>query len=153
MISIDPDKLATAFLKPGTPMIAELLLRLKSDDGDLSDTRRRDLASGLRGIARAVNQSPETVAADLGWLQPRLEKVAPAALGDGQVVEQYPEQCKSCLGTLPACQAPRPAPRASLPRVAEPLVPAAGDDGAIDRCYHRQLRVLPERDRSLHPMP
>lgn len=81
MISIDPDKLATAFLKPGTPMIAELLLRLKCDDGDLSDTRRRDLASGLRGIARAVNQSPETVPADLGWLQPRLEKVAPAALG------------------------------------------------------------------------
>ena len=81
MISIAPDKLATAFLKPGTPTFAELLLRLKSDGVDLPDTRRRDLASGLRGIAKAVNQSPETVPADLGWLQPRLEKVAPAALG------------------------------------------------------------------------
>jgi len=81
MISIDPEKLAIAFLKPGTPMLAELLLRLKTDEGDLSDTRRRDLASGLRGIAKALNQTPETVPADLGWLQPRLNKVAPAALG------------------------------------------------------------------------
>lgn len=81
MISIAPDKLATAFLKPGTPMLADLLLRLKTEGGDLSDTRRRDLASGLRGIAKAINQTPETVPADLGWLQPRLEKVAPAALG------------------------------------------------------------------------
>lgn len=70
-----------AFLKPGTPMLAELLLRLQTESGDLSDTRRRDLASGLRGIARGINQTPETVPADLGWLQPRLEKVAPAALG------------------------------------------------------------------------
>ena len=38
------------------------------------------MASGLRGVAKALGRPPEAVPADPGWLQPRLGRVAPASL-------------------------------------------------------------------------
>ncbi|MES2844238.1 MAG: tyrosine-type recombinase/integrase [Pseudomonadota bacterium] len=79
MIYADPKQLEMAFVKPGTPMFSDLVVEL-AEDTTLTDVRRRDLASGLRGVAKAIGRPPEIVPADLRWLQPRLEKVAPAAL-------------------------------------------------------------------------
>lgn len=81
MTFIDPKKFVTAFVKPGTPMLSALIAQLEDVSDHLSDIRRRDLCSGLRGIAKALGHAPENVPADLGWLQPRLAKVAPAAIG------------------------------------------------------------------------
>jgi integrase len=81
MLHFNQNALATAFIKPGTPMLADLLLRLQDSTEDLSASRSRDLASGLRGIARALGLPLNSIPADLKWLQPRLAKVAPAAFG------------------------------------------------------------------------
>lgn len=68
-----------AFVPPETPMFSDLIARI-SDDVDLSETRKRDLISGLRRVAKALGRAPEAVPADPKWLQPRLAKVMPAAL-------------------------------------------------------------------------
>ena len=81
MMFLDPKKFATAFVKPGTPMLSVLITQLEDTSEHLSDIRRRDLSSGLRGIAKALGYAPQNVPADLGWLQPRLANVAPAAVG------------------------------------------------------------------------
>ena len=64
----------------GTLTFADIIEKLETDPG-LSDLRRRDLVSGLRRVAHALGRSPEAVIADPKWLQPRLTKIAPAALG------------------------------------------------------------------------
>lgn len=69
-----------AFVPQGTPMFADLIVRLMSDTS-LSETRRRDLISGLRRVAKALNRAPEDVPASGRWLQPRLAKIHPANLG------------------------------------------------------------------------
>lgn len=63
-----------------TPMFADIITRLDGDS-ELSSTRKRDLISGLRRVAKALSRAPEEVPADPKWLQPRLTKVMPAALG------------------------------------------------------------------------
>jgi integrase len=80
MIQIDPKGLSTAFVKPGTPTFADLLTRLP-EQPDLPPTRRRDFASGLRRVPKAIGLRPEDVPADPAWLQPRIRQVAPAAIG------------------------------------------------------------------------
>lgn len=60
-----------ALLPLGTPMYDQLIERIKRDES-LSDTRRRDLVSGLRRVAKALGLPPEDVPADGRWLQPRL---------------------------------------------------------------------------------
>lgn len=79
MISIDPKLLATAFVNPATPSLAEVLAHVQASP-DLSPTRRRDLASGLRRVARAIGSPIEEAPADPIWLRPRIARVAPAAI-------------------------------------------------------------------------
>lgn len=80
MTLFDREFLETAFVKPGTPSVADCLETLR-DLPSLSATRRRDLTSGLRRICNAINWTLDEAPADPAWLQPRLAAVEPAALG------------------------------------------------------------------------
>lgn len=73
---IDPDM---AFVPTGTLMFAELITRLENDQS-VKPTRRRDMISGLRRVAKALGLPPQDVPCHGRWLQPRLAKIAPAAL-------------------------------------------------------------------------
>jgi len=64
----------------GTQTFADIIEKLGTDAG-LGNVRQRDLISGLRRVAKALGREPNEVIADPKWLQPRLSKVAPAALG------------------------------------------------------------------------
>ncbi len=74
------ENLAAALLPHRTPMLSSVI-ELITDDPDLTATRRRDMISGLRRMATALGQDPSNVPVDPKWLQPRLEAVAPAAIG------------------------------------------------------------------------
>jgi integrase len=73
---IDPDM---AFVPTGTLMFAELITRLENDES-VKPTRRRDMISGLRRVAKALGRAPQDVPCYGRWLQPRLAKIAPAAI-------------------------------------------------------------------------
>lgn len=64
----------------GTLTFAAILEKLEADP-DLSKSRRRDLISGMRRVAKRLGRPLDEVPADPKWLQPRLSKIAPAALG------------------------------------------------------------------------
>lgn len=72
--------LDTALVPTGTPMFADLIATLERDQS-LKPTRRRDLISGLRRVTKAIGRAPQDVPCHGRWLQPRLAKIAPAALG------------------------------------------------------------------------
>ena len=72
-------ELDTALVPTGTPMFADVIATLESDQS-LKPTRRRDMISGLRRVAKAIGRAPQDVPCHGRWLQPRLAKVAPAAL-------------------------------------------------------------------------
>jgi hypothetical protein len=74
------DRLETAFIQPGTPMFSDIMRKIETAT-DLSATRRRDILSGLRRVAKALNRAPEQVPADANWLQTRLNSFAPASIG------------------------------------------------------------------------
>jgi len=80
MKQIDPKDLELAFVPPEVPRFAELIDKLPRED-ELSATRRRDMVSGLRRVAKALGRPPEDVPCDTRWLQPRLARISPAALG------------------------------------------------------------------------
>lgn len=69
-----------AFVPKGTPMFSDLIVQLQADES-LTDTRRRDMISGLRRVAKALGRAPQDVPAYGRWLQPRLAKLSPAAMG------------------------------------------------------------------------
>jgi integrase len=69
-----------AFVPEDTPMFSDLIARI-GEDGGLKSTRRRDMISGLRRVAKALGLPPQDVPCHGRWLQPRLAKIAPAALG------------------------------------------------------------------------
>lgn len=71
--------LALAFIHASVPSFSSLIERLSEAD-DLSPTRKRDLVSGLRRVAGALDRRPEDVPCDTRWLQPRVAKISPAAL-------------------------------------------------------------------------
>jgi len=73
-----PD-LDLAFVSSDVPRFSDLIARVSEAD-DLGTTRKRDLISGLRRLAGALDRSPEDVPCDTRWLQPRLAKISPAAL-------------------------------------------------------------------------
>lgn len=79
MTELDPRLLETAFVPAGAPMLSDCVLQIEKDR-DLSATRRRDLASALRRIARAIGRDLKQTPADPTWLRPRLARVAPAAI-------------------------------------------------------------------------
>ncbi|RYH00902.1 hypothetical protein EU805_16460 [Salipiger sp. IMCC34102] len=76
--SHDPT-LYTALIPATTIMFSDLITVLEQDPS-LSETRRRDMISGLRRVAKAIHHAPQDVPCHGRWLQPRLSKVAPAAL-------------------------------------------------------------------------
>jgi hypothetical protein len=80
MIQIDPKHLETAFLRPDTPMLSEVIDKVGSDS-DLTPVQRRDIVSGLRRMSEALGLPPQEVPSDATWLRPRITRVAPAALG------------------------------------------------------------------------
>lgn len=80
MKTLNPQDLDLAFLPADTVMFSELIQRIQ-DDWTLPPDRARDMVSGLRRIAKALGRPPEGVPADARWLQPRLARIAPAALG------------------------------------------------------------------------
>lgn len=61
-------------------MLSDVIKRL-DDVAGLSTTRRRDLKSAIRAIARLVNKSPETTPANINWLHVRLRRVHPSQHG------------------------------------------------------------------------
>lgn len=80
MKTINLNKIEMATYPLGTLTFAHIIERLEADL-ELSDLRRRDLISGLRRVAKAVGRQTEDMLADPKWLQPRVSKIAPAALG------------------------------------------------------------------------
>lgn len=76
---VDPKQIDLAFVPNGTPMFSELIEKLESAL-DLSVTRRRDMISGLNRVANALGLPPQDIPCFGRWLQPRLAKIAPAAL-------------------------------------------------------------------------
>lgn len=68
------------FVPPATPSFAELMQKLTTLD-TVTPKRHIDLMSGLRRVAEALDRTPSQVPADPRWLQPRLARIAPAALG------------------------------------------------------------------------
>lgn len=80
MKTINPLRIEAALLPAGTPTFDTVISKLLADD-NLKDLRRRDMVSGLHRVAKALGRSPDQTIADPTWLQPRLSKVAPAALG------------------------------------------------------------------------
>ncbi|MDF3384600.1 MULTISPECIES: tyrosine-type recombinase/integrase [unclassified Sulfitobacter] len=68
------------FVPPATPSFADLIQKLTTIDM-VTPKRRKDLISGLRRVAEALELTPSQVLADPRWLQPRLVRIAPAALG------------------------------------------------------------------------
>lgn len=68
-----------AFVPQDTPMFADLIANLTMDES-LKPTRQRDMVSGLRRVAKAIGRAPQDVPCHGPWLQPRLAKIAPAAL-------------------------------------------------------------------------
>ncbi|WP_054006298.1 site-specific integrase [Cypionkella psychrotolerans] len=79
MKTIDAKLIEVAMHPIGTQTFADIIQRLEVA-ADLDDVRKRDLISGLRRVADALGRQPQDTIADPHWLQPRLSKVAPAAL-------------------------------------------------------------------------
>lgn len=67
------------FVSPTTPSFADLIDQIETN-GILTAGRRKDLLSGLRRVAEALQRTPAQVPADPRWLQPRLARIAPAAI-------------------------------------------------------------------------
>lgn len=80
MQPLNHNRLETAFISPDCPMFSDLIKSLAADKR-LSASRKRDMISGLKRVAEALGRSLSEMPADPTWLQPRLDKVAPAALG------------------------------------------------------------------------
>lgn len=70
---------ASAFVADDTPMLSDVIAQIESMP-DLKPSRRRDLKSALRTIARLIDRAPERVPANINWLHIRLRQVAPAAV-------------------------------------------------------------------------
>lgn len=68
------------FVPPAVPMFADIIASIAEQES-LSATRRRDLVSGLRRVARALGRDPQNVPCYAPWLQPRLSRISPAAIG------------------------------------------------------------------------
>ena len=68
------------FVPPATPSVGDLMEKLTTLD-TVTFKRQKDLLSGLRRVAEALDRTPSQIPADPRWLQPRLARIAPAAIG------------------------------------------------------------------------
>lgn len=75
-----PIPLDQAFVPVDAPSFGRLIKRL-SDAPNLSDTRRRDMISGLRRVADALGLPEDDIPCDGRWLQPRLAKINAPMIG------------------------------------------------------------------------
>jgi hypothetical protein len=75
-----PVPLDQAFVPVDAPSFGRLIKRL-SDAPNLSDTRRRDMISGLRRVADALGLPEDDIPCDGRWLQPRLAKINAPMIG------------------------------------------------------------------------
>ncbi len=80
MTKFDPQQLAMAFVSPNTPTLADTLRHVETAS-DLTPTRRRDLISSRRRLAKAIGWPLDQAPANALWLRPRIAAVAPAAAG------------------------------------------------------------------------
>jgi len=80
MTAFSEINLNQSFVPKGTPMFADLITMLNGDSS-VKSTRRRDMISGLRRVAKALGLAPQDVYSNGRWLQPRLAKISPAILG------------------------------------------------------------------------
>ncbi|AXC48974.1 site-specific integrase [Paracoccus suum] len=80
MLAFDAAAADLDFVPKATPMFSDVISRLIADE-TLDQTRRRDLISGLRRMAKALGRAPEDVPCYPPWLQPRLARVSPAGNG------------------------------------------------------------------------
>ncbi|MGQ3488083.1 tyrosine-type recombinase/integrase [Roseovarius pacificus] len=80
MTENSPISLDGIFVAPSTPSFADLMDQLDANK-TLTASRRKDLTSGLRRVAEALDRTPAQVPADPRWLQPQLARIAPAAIG------------------------------------------------------------------------
>lgn len=79
MTSQNSDQFDLAFAPDGTPMFSDVIEKVTAA-ADLSDTRRRDMISGLRRVAKALGRPPQEVPCFGPWLQRRISRIAPAAV-------------------------------------------------------------------------
>lgn len=75
-----PDHLKAELQNTPLPTLAELRARVLADE-TLPLARRRDMASALASLAKALGQPAETVLADPVSLRPRLAGLTPAMVG------------------------------------------------------------------------
>ena len=68
------------FVREDQMFLSDMIERLDQDTG-LSTTRRRDLKSAVRAIARLVGQPVQTVPANINWLQIRVRRIHPSQHG------------------------------------------------------------------------
>ncbi|MCW1920860.1 tyrosine-type recombinase/integrase [Rhodobacter sp. KR11] len=83
MPKINAAVLEKAFVPAGTPTLGAVVGQIEAHS-DLTPTRRRDILSGLRRLAKALNRTLEEIPAHPAWLQKRIEKIAPGAIGISQ---------------------------------------------------------------------
>jgi integrase len=68
------------FLASDAPTLADVINGIEANDS-LSESRRRDICSAVRTLARLLNKSPEEVPASPSWLRRRLNNVHPRQAG------------------------------------------------------------------------
>lgn len=72
---------ALSFVRPGeTPMLSDVIAAIRSEH-QLSQVRRRDMASALLRIAAACDRAPSELFADPIWLRQQLATRSPLSLG------------------------------------------------------------------------
>ncbi len=75
-----PVPLDSVFVPRSRMTLAQCIERLRNHP-DLSAIRKRDLVSALNRLSSILHRAPDAIPADPGWLQPRLSKIEPAAIG------------------------------------------------------------------------
>lgn len=91
---------SSACLPAGVPTFEILLDRLQQNN-ELLPTRKRDMASSLRRIAKALDLSLSETFAHPAWLQPRISKISPAAIGMKQKTwSNLVSDCRSAIELL-----------------------------------------------------
>ena len=74
----DNDISPNPFVSPDAPMFADVIEMLDTVDG-LSPSRRRDLRSGLKTMARLISRDPAEIPANINWVHIRIRRIHPAA--------------------------------------------------------------------------
>lgn len=80
MKDFSAEDLNIALLSHQTPMLSDVIDKVDADTA-LTPTRKRDMISGLKRIAKALDKVPSNVPTDPRWLQPRLAAISPATIG------------------------------------------------------------------------